>query len=226
MPKVEKISKRNKKFNISTYHNLGINFFGIPKCGNSTVKYSLHKANDPEKEIKAIHDYKNSEYLTKSEALSNGYTNFTVLRNPHARMVSSYKHFILNKKSNKNFGHKKLQELMIEKNYSMSLDEFVDLICAYKDGDINMHFSSQHSFVSHSFFKLGPIDISTAMPIIKLKLENIKETIQIANQTIPIINKNVSKVGHDLSVKDLSDKSKKLIEKRYAKDFDLWEKAT
>ena len=219
-----KTSKKNKKFNISTYHNIKINFFGIPKCGNSTIKYSLLKADNPDKDVKAIHDPQNSTYITKEEVLNSSYASFAILRNPYKRALSLYKHFVLNEKSNKGFGNEELAAIMAE-NPKMPLNDFIALICRYKDEDINVHFRSQHYFLTHDVFSFGPIKIKKTLPQKMFKLENLKDTISIAGKTIDLINKNESKVGQKLTIDDLSDEAKKHLDRRYRKDFTLWGKA-
>ena len=81
------------------------NFWGIPKCGNTTIKYKLLKKFKPEKlqpiddTCKWVHDPSLMTYLTPLQANSNGKYNFTFIRNPIAKFTSIYKDFCLYRKS-------------------------------------------------------------------------------------------------------------------------------
>jgi hypothetical protein len=83
------------RFNITQWHKHKINFWGVPKCGNTSVKASLIKDSTSDTlevdEISAwAHSEKYCEYITNKEAISNGYMNISVVRHPVDRSVSMY----------------------------------------------------------------------------------------------------------------------------------------
>jgi hypothetical protein len=232
LEKEAKISKQNKRFNITTFHTLKINYFGITKGGNSSIKSALLRADKPNRDTSIhIHDPRASSYITKSTPLNNGYTNFTILRDPYTRIISMYKDYVVNNKGNKYVKNSLLWPIFFFKDAKLKtiakqdgnkptkdgLNAFVKMICQYPDEWLNIHFRSQYFFISHN---------DTIIPSLILKLENIKRSIDIGGQRFSIAQKNTTKGGQDLAPSDLSEDAKAAIGKKYKKDFDLWEKAT
>lgn len=139
------------KFNITVWHNREINFWGIPKCANTSVKYALLGANTKRETSigKAVHNFRYSKYISKTQAFQNRYTNITVTRHPFARVLSLYQDFVIRRpnsltKKCKNF------------------DDFIDNVILKTDDTMNtnIHFRSQCYFVAlPNYNGLFPIDV-------------------------------------------------------------------
>lgn len=81
------------------------NYWAIPKCGNTTVKYlMLHKYglaihDDLGDSIyRWVHSESKMKYITPDEANSNGKQNFTFVRDPVERFISLHKDFCIRRK--------------------------------------------------------------------------------------------------------------------------------
>ena len=88
--------KIKNTYNISVWPELKLNFWGIPKAGNTSIKYLLHQKSGNSMQIdddlnQWVHQAKNTYYITPEEAMNNGFTNFTVTRNPYDRFLSMFK---------------------------------------------------------------------------------------------------------------------------------------
>ena len=91
------------KFSVKITYNIAsignCNFWGITKCGNTTIKYKLLKKFRPDLLRKVndvcrwVHHPDFMPYLTPAQANSNGKYNFTFIRNPIFRFESMYKDF-------------------------------------------------------------------------------------------------------------------------------------
>lgn len=103
------------------------NFWAIPKCGNTTIKYlmlqkyGLAVTSDVNDEIyKWVHSESRMRYITPDEANSNGKYNFTFVRNKVDRFVSLYKDFCIRRKDIPEiYGlspHELLQYLLVNRN--------------------------------------------------------------------------------------------------------------
>lgn len=91
---MQSLSKKSlQRLNITNWDKLGVNYFGITKCANSTVKTHLYNLENNTNENRGIgiHSHTFSNYITPDIALNNNNTNFTVTRNPYSRAISIYK---------------------------------------------------------------------------------------------------------------------------------------
>lgn len=75
------------------------NFWSIPKCGNTTIKYRLLQEFKPgslqenDSFDRWVHRSDLMEYITPKEALNSDKYNFTFIRDPVVRFLSLYKDF-------------------------------------------------------------------------------------------------------------------------------------
>ena len=131
------------KFLITSYQDVKLNYWAIPKSANTTVKATLlqKKTKNPYKQQKWVHKPWNNPYIDDKEALSNGNINFTVTRHPYDRFVSLYKHFGL---------LEPFKELDIKPN-KIAFEDFLNfVITEFKnDNTCNYHARSQLSYISY-----------------------------------------------------------------------------
>lgn len=186
-----------KKLNITSWPQYNLNYWGITKCANSAVKSSL--ANLPIKNMhkrdKSLHASKNVNYISKEEALSNNFTNFTVTRHPYERFISMYK----------DFGLDRFKAIGLEA--AVELDEFIELLeTKFSTDKCNLHFRSQCSFITENN---------------QLLFDNVIDTTEIEKflqQRGVVLQK--ANVSQDVKI-ILSNKHKEMIYNRYANDFEL-----
>lgn len=128
-----------KKYGISEWHEYSLNFWNIPKCGATAVKAALFKKDvkDPYAIHAEYHSTEVQKFISINDAISNGYLNFSVVRNPYDRVISMYKDFGLRRPIKK---HK-------NKNLS-DFNYFLDnIILVSKDETCNPHFRSMSSYI-------------------------------------------------------------------------------
>ena len=186
-----------KKLNITSWPQYNLNYWGITKCANSAVKSSL--ANLPIKNIfkrdKSLHASKNVNYISKEEALSNNFVNFTVTRHPYQRFISMYK----------DFGLDRFKAIGLET--AIELDEFIELFeTKFSTDKCNLHFRSQCSFITEHN---------------QLLFDNVIDTADVGDflQQRGIVLQKAN-VSQDLQI-TLSNKHREKIYNRYFNDFEL-----
>ena len=95
------MASSSKDGNITAWPNLGLNYWGITKCANTTVKTHLYELEFNTQVIERkhirIHGYKEINYISYAQAMSNGLLNFTVTRHPYDRFMSMYNDIILSR---------------------------------------------------------------------------------------------------------------------------------
>jgi len=127
------------KYGISEWSNYSLNFWNIPKCGATAVKAALFKKEitDPYAIHAEYHSTDSQKFISINDALSNGYLNFAVVRNPYDRAISMYKDFGLRRPIKKH------------KNQNLrDFDYFLDnVILRSKDETCNSHFRSMSSYI-------------------------------------------------------------------------------
>lgn len=215
-----------QRFNISTFVNLKLNFWGIPKCGNTTVKHRLLSADNPVKAAKHEAKHKGEtnshgnphqgwvhavcHYITPTEAGQNGFKNFMVLRDPIPRVASMYANFALRPeralKSGSNKFKNQMQGLITKKGVPTLL-EFLHLINKFTDNERNIHYRSQHSYWLRN-------------DIILINLDDVSSSIRQVHPSLSIneqLNKSTCHLNYDKRTEDL-------IYQIFREDFDLFRK--
>ena len=195
--------KKVKEYNISTWPSLNVNYWGITKSGNTSVKLALikkehGKVRGEEKGVAQwVHRDNVTKYIDPDTALSNGNLNFTVIRNPYERALSMYKDF---QKRNK------IYMTVLDKRFStvQSFDDFLKILKSQKDSERNEHFRTQVSFI----YKNGKL------PDRVFNLTEVNKVKNVIGIDIPHVNK-IDKVL------PLSESQIKLINEIYKRDFEI-----
>jgi hypothetical protein len=199
-------------------HYYKVVYFPIPKVASSTVKRILHQPDnyqDPSMEIQQI------EFplirLSEIEKYSS-YKKFAIVRNPYDRMLSCYKDKIIRwygwKKQihpgfvryNQIFGFKMFKP-------EMDFEEFMKVINKIPDSLSDEHFRSQTRFLP---LKRGQLFLDFL-----IQIEDINQ-LSLVFPKITLDNLTASNSTKEVKQEILlTDQSKKLIYKRYQKDFEL-----
>ena len=200
-------------------------YIPIPRVANTSFKKMFLQVNSRKKllsnKMKKIHDSFNFPKLPEKDLLSNKYFKFTFVRNPYDRLVSCYLATI--KKSgitNEGFYrgvHRGLLENSKKFNSEMSFDEFAEVVSEIPDDKSNEHFKSQYTFL----YRKGKF-----LPNFVGKLENLEKDLKEIFSTLKIkrvvfpekLNSSKEKANYR---KYYSDKTKKIVKKRYEKDLKL-----
>lgn len=198
-------------FNISKWAAHNINYWGIPKCANTSVKHALIGSTNFKDYIllkykttlainkylllkdthKWVHDPLVCRYIDKKEALSNGLINITVIRNPIERFKSQFKY-------NLKFNLVDATSIECLLNHIEQLDE----------ESRNIHFKSQAYFITDTN--------SNIITDYVFKTENIEYLEKFLAINIPKINT----ISGDIW---LSHTQIQKIEDIYTKDFEIFE---
>ena len=193
----------NKKlknlYNITSWDTYNLNYWGVPKCANTSIKHSLsgNKIENPFSIAKSIHKSNSINYITRQDALSNGFTNFSVVRNPYDRFLSLYKDWGT-RRNNKELSFK------IPVSFDYFLDYTLDKF--YNDDVSETHFKSQTYWLANGADLLIENIFTTDKVVDFLKKYNVE--LVVSNKT------------KDIDV-NLNKKQKSKIYKRYEKDFKL-----
>lgn len=211
------------KYGISSFKNLRINYWSIPKCGNTSIKYALLRAEDPErfKHILSKHNTSDSDdvnqwihsvgictYIRPDQANNNGFTNFTVIREPVSRLLSGYMDFTQKRPSHGMGGSHQFVTWFRQLRRTPSVFLLVHLLEQCPDPQRDVHFRSQKSYCLND-------------DLVMLKLVNIATTIKKINPDI-VLDVKLHTTGEKAPLaQDLADR----INKIYHHDAKLWEKA-
>ena len=193
---------------ISSYPNLKLNYWAVPKSANTTVKLCLNNPTQ-EKNVslqsiytkqKWVHKEKNIPQISVNEALTNNFLNFSVVRHPYDRLLSLYKDFGLRRPWKNIFNGKKV-----------SLDQFIDKVCVeWKDNNFveNKHAYSQAYYLTNDNNKILVEKI--------IDIKNLNYFFHSKNIKIGIFNKTP-----EICV-TLTNSQKDIIFRRYEEDFDFF----
>ena len=189
------------KYNISQWNDLGLNYWGIPKCMNTAIKLALFqkcgKFDDVQIDPYDIgvdyHKEKLISYIDPKTALNNNNINFTVIRHPYERSISLYKDFSLRRKDGSIEQHK-------------NIDQFIAYLGTTNDQQ-NIHLRSQCYFICDNDRIHSTMNVHDE--------RTIHDFLRPLGIKIQVINKT-----QELNI-TLTEKQKQIIQKRYRKDFDV-----
>jgi hypothetical protein len=200
-----------KQYNITSWTKLGLNFWGLPKCMNTSVKYALfNKANAGQPRYADdgpntwLHRTDATTYVTPSIAMNNGNTNFTVIRHPYDRMVSLYTDVRYNRREVWNKAIKDVDSMKID-----TMDEFLEayIIHSTDDTSTDIHMRSLTYFICKNGVPLFD-NIFT--------FNTVPTFLHAHGMDVPHIN--ISK-RHDII---LTPDQKRIIKRRYASEFEIF----
>jgi hypothetical protein len=193
------------KYNISCWNSLGLNYWGVTKCGNTSIKHSLilssnlsslHHKDDKHGTDSWVHDEKNVSYIDIKTALSNGNTNFTVVRNPYDRFISMYK----DTQRRPNHFFRKYKNTRIS-----SVDDLLSFIERFADHDREIHFRSQCYFLEANY---------NILPTVIFDVEDAESIEKFLNTKIERMNSINTQI-------QLNENQKQKVFRIYQKDFKL-----
>lgn len=197
--------------NISAWKEHKINYWGIPKSANTSVKIAL--AGTSKKEFiekryrdtlsfyrymiemkstdKWVHDEMVCEYINKEVATQNGFRNITVIRNPIERFKSQFKY-----------------NVKLRLTETKTMDDFLSHLEQTPEHMRNLHFNSQSYFIADEQMKV--------IPELVFKAEDMQELEEFLGVRIPITNAISLEIG--LSKEHLSR-----IGNLFCADFNIYE---
>lgn len=195
-----------KNYNITHWPNHNLNYWGIPKCANTSVKYALMDRDldniNSKKPYAWIHNTGIQNYIDPSRAISNNCINFTLVRNPISRTLSLYRDIVF----------KRNKKLSVAKKFNIdgseTLHDFLDIL--EQNIDKNPHFYPQSNFISNNNILL--VDNI-------FKLEEINQLEKFLQRDIPLTNATNNKIT-------FNSEHTKRIKNLYNTDFDLLQYST
>jgi len=194
-----------KAFNISQWNSLKLNYWGIPKCGNTSVKYALLKTinkthQDTSETHQWVHGLDHAEYISRETALSNGYNNFATIRNPYDRVKSLYKDFGIRRADIKIMPG-------VDSGKLQNLDYFLKHYIQQSTDANNIHLRS----LSYFLIKDNKLLIDNVVDINQVDIFLSKYKIDV-----PTLN-----TTQDIDI-EFTDQQKYLIYTRYQQDFEIF----
>jgi len=187
---------------ISVWEKKELNYWAIPKCASTFMLWNLlgrPKSNKDEINIGQVHSEKYVNYITRKEALANGFTNLAITRHPYERAASTYNDFF------------KKRTPSALKLHHMSFDDFLLYLLNKTDDSTktNVHLRSQSSFICD---KKGKCYCDWVSDIEYL---NLKEWMEWIHPDFDV--RKIHTTENDIV---LNDKHKSLIFARYHEDFE------
>ncbi len=195
--KVLQVLYRKHRF-VRVFSDIGFIFYRIPKNASTSVTKMLLEISEmkcyTQKQFKKIKDnYKN-------------FKSFSIVRNPYDRLVSVYEDKIKSP----------CEPGVVTTNFNfyenMPFKKFVKIVCSKKDRNLDRHFRSQYFF-------LKDLDVDKI-----IRFENLNEDLRKSlGEIISKLNLPHERKTKRKKYKDYYDEeTKKLVQKKYRKDFELF----
>ena len=186
-----------RDYNITQWESLGVNYWGITKAANSTIKSHLLKASgfSQNEWLDTVKVNKESlaDYITPEQAHNNSLLNFTVIRHPLGRAVSVYKDLVMSRPE---------RSVSAGLSEDMTLDDYFDFLSSTDDDSCDVHMKSISWFIK-----------SDLQFVFKLENKFLDWRFNFAEAPNVVVNKSAS------TTLDLKRNHIKIVEQRYKEDF-------
>lgn len=182
---------------ITAWPELNVNFWSITKCANTAMKIHMFNLTKGNIELRRDTDInKHLKFITKEQAAYNNFINFTLVRNPYTRFLSSY-NYVRYKRP------KKLKDIGLPQE--CTLDQFIRFLYDNRyNNDLDPHLRKQISFITYDVTNIYKIET----------LENNW------NLDFPVLQ-DKKNANQKKEVLELTDKQKEDVYKLYKEDFDF-----
>lgn len=214
---------REKKYRYFIHQNIVIHkykaiYFPIPKVASSSMKKFISRilnikgSKEHERKSPQYYNFREFPFVKKNEILKKykNYFKFTFVRNPYDRLVSCYEHWIKNE-FRSNF------DIYDSVKPEMSFEEFVKAISKIPDHISDGHFRSQHTFITD---RKGNLLVNFIG-----KIENINTDFKKVCKKTGMPYKKLSRINKkaEKNYREYYDEeTKKLVQERYKKDFEMF----
>ncbi len=203
------IQTRPRKIKVFLMEDMGAVYIPISKCASTSIMALLQAAYES---AGMAHGYSSPKtkfkYVDPETFPSDKFYCFSFVRDPLKRLFSLYR----DKKNNPDWLIRRMG-----KGKKPSFEEFVDFVCACPDGLAEIHFLSQHMFITGNEGKLIPDYVG--------KIENFKRHCRELAKRLPVLegigHLNKSKGKPSINAADKSRLEPKL-RKRYKRDYRLF----
>lgn len=203
------IQTRPRKIKIFLMEDMGAIYIPISKCASTSIMARLQKAYES---AGMAHGYSSPKtkfkYVDPETFPFDRFYCFSFVRDPLKRLFSLYR----DKKNDPDWLIRRMGE-----GRQPSFEEFVDFVCACPDGLAEIHFLSQHMFITGNEGKLIPDYIG--------KIEDFKRHCQDLAKRLPVLDEighlNKSKGKFNINTANKNRLESKL-RKRYNRDYRLF----
>ncbi|MCP5279526.1 MAG: sulfotransferase family 2 domain-containing protein [Thiobacillus sp.] len=203
-------------------------YFPVPKVASSSLKVVFSDAlglTPPDPQNPTSQPHKRDFPFAERDRVAADYADyfkFAVVRNPFSRILSCYRNKVANHRVNNpsfvNGIHKGFQRYGDTFKHDMPFDDFLRAIASIPDKEADNHFKSQFTFVSDSQGRLL-IDYAAKFERLADEVAYIFDKIGLVGVTLPhLLNSGKSPEYRE----SYSEEGRKLMYKRYAKDFELF----
>jgi len=173
--------------NITEWPKLEINYWGITKCANSSIKAHLNQCSGnpiiDQFKTTSVNKPKFNRYITEEQALSNGYVNFTVTRHPIQRFVSAWKDLCINRKA---------RGKQAGVNPDWDLKQLAKFVADKNDHELDVHFRSQSYFINDQIehvFQLENLNTqwNLDIPVLEFHIHSTPGSFEVTNYVSDLI---------------------------------------
>ncbi len=202
------------------YHFL---YFYIPKVASTSIKKSLAHTLYGRDIENRVHSYCFDEVIDITGEEYGSYFKFSFVRNPWDRVVSCYCDKILHKdftnyKYKNGVYRKFIHRYGTRFRMGMSFERFIEIICNLQDTESDRHFRSQHTYIIDSEENCL-VNFIGKFENIHADLAYIRRQTGLPNTELSVANQSRRAWGYK---NFYTEKTKKMVTKRYAKDIDLF----
>lgn len=197
------------QYGITCWPDHKLNYWGIPKCGSTSVLWMLHSDNDPPVDFDPtwIHRKQVVNYIDKGTALSNGFKNFATIRNPYTRVESMWKDFC------------NLRPTLLPKCSGLSFIEFINNIIVKSTDTLetNIHLRSQCYFIGKRIEDDYGYDYEILVNLVDI--DHSQKLVSIMPRAVPPLRR--LHTTDAITQPIWNDDIREAVKKRYNNDFEF-----